>query len=555
MIGAGKTFCGVCGHEVSQMKTLYFNGNIYTGDAFVGALLVEDGVIAETGPEAERSADGAERADLRGKTVIPGFNDSHLHLYGLGRYLRSVQLAGCGGVEEILERTRKFIADNHIPPGSVVTGRGWNEDYFSREKRYPIRDDLDRISAEHPIILRRVCGHVAVCNSLALKAAGIGRNTPPVPGGQILRDGAGEPNGIFTENSIEQIEAIIPPPAVPDIKDAVAAAMDRAVSYGITSVQTNDVNDDFPLIQAAYRELEREGRLKVRVTMQNCFTTLEGFRKYLEQAAVLRGSDLYRPGPLKLYADGSLGGRTALLSGPYHDDPSACGVQVMPQEEMDAFFQLAEENGLQVIVHAIGDQAVRMVVEAVKHIVAPGNPLRHGIVHAQITSEDLLEEIRKERILAFVQPIFLHYDMHIVRERVGRSLAATSYAFRRMADQGVHVSFGTDCPVEGISPFDNLYCAVTSQDLSGQPEGGFYPDGRFPVRQAVDCYTYEGAYASFEERRKGKLRKGYAADFAVLDKDIFKADPRELRHTKVLLTVMGGRVTYRADGWEASEPI
>ena len=215
---------------------------------------------------------------------------------------------------------------------------------------------------------------------------------------------------------------------------------------------------------------------------------------------------------------------------------------------------MAEEKGVQVIVHAIGDRAVRMVIDAIKRTASPGNPLRHGIVHAQITSEDILEEIRKENILAFVQPIFLHYDMHIVRERVGEALAATSYAFRRMADSGIHVSFGTDCPVEEISTFNNLYCAVTSQDLNGWPEGGFYPDGRFPVRQAVDCYTYEGAYASFEEGKKGKLRIGYAADFAVLDRNIFQIDPNEIRDTKVLLTVMGGKKTYQAEEWKATAP-
>lgn len=536
------------------MKTLYFNGNIYTGDDFVTALLVENGVIMNTGRGAEQYAGEAERIDLRGKTVIPGFNDSHLHLYGLGKYLRSVQLSGCRSIEDIIASTRAFIADNQIPPGKVVTGRGWNEDYFSLERRYPTKEDLDKISSEHPIILRRVCGHIAVCNSLALKMAGVGHDTQPVPGGQILRDKEGNVNGIFTENSIEQIEAIIPPPSVQDIKDAVTAAMDCAVSFGITSIQTNDVNDDFPLIYAAYHELEQEGKLKVRVSMQNCFTSVDGFQNYLTQAETKQSSDLYRPGPLKLYADGSLGGRTALLSGTYKDDPSASGVQVMPQEEMDTFFQLAEKNGIQVIVHAIGDKAVRMVVDAIKHTASPGNPLRHGIVHAQITSEDILEEIRKENILAFVQPIFLHYDMHIVRERVGESLAATSYAFRQMADSGIHVSFGTDCPVEEISTFHNLYCAVTSQDLNGWPEGGFYPDGRFPVRQAIDCYTYEGAYASFEEGKKGKLRIGYAADFAVLDRNVFQIDPNEIRDTKVLLTVMGGKTTYQADEWEAPEP-
>lgn len=536
------------------MKTLYFNGNIYTGDDFVTALLVEDGVITEIGSAAERSADEVERVDLRGKTVIPGFNDSHLHLYGLGKYLRSVQLAGCSSIEDMIERTRRFIKDNQIPLGKVVTGRGWNEDYFSLERRSPTKKDLDRISTEHPVILRRVCGHIAVCNSLALKMAGIGNDTRPVLGGQILRDEEGNATGIFTENSIEQIEAIIPPPSVQDIKDAVTTAMNWAVSFGVTSIQTNDVNDDFSLIHAAYQELEQEGNLKVRVTMQNCFTSAKGFRKYLEEEAGLKGSDLYRPGPLKLYADGSLGGRTALLSGVYKDDPSASGVQVMSQEEMDTFFRMAEEKGVQVIVHAIGDRAVRMVIDAIKRTASPGNPLRHGIVHAQITSEDILEEIRKENILAFVQPIFLHYDMHIVRERVGEALAATSYAFRRMADSGIHVSFGTDCPVEEISTFNNLYCAVTSQDLNGWPEGGFYPDGRFPVRQAVDCYTYEGAYASFEEGKKGKLRIGYAADFAVLDRNIFQIDPNEIRDTKVLLTVMGGKKTYQAEEWKATAP-
>lgn len=530
------------------MKTLYFNGNIYTGDGFTHSMLVDNGMILALGDSGAMRAQGADAVDLEGKTVIPGLNDSHMHLYGVGTNLTSVQLLGAESIDEIIERAKRFIKENNVPKGTFVTGRGWNQDYFKGEQRLLTKEDLDKISKEHPIVFRRACGHMLSCNSLALEIAGVDENTQARQGGAIDKGKDNKPNGIFREHALEQIESFIPKPDVCTMANTIAKAMEYAASYGLTSIQTNDINDkNYMDMNNAYLKVVENKNAKVRITMQSCFNSLDTFKEYLDSGFYMgMGNSPYRIGPLKLFVDGSLGARTALMRKPYADDQFTRGILCLKQEDLEEFVRLATMHDMQVITHAIGDKAIEMVLDAIEKHGKEGNPLRHGIVHAQITDKALLERFKALNVLAFVQPIFLHYDMHIVKSRVGKELAETSYAFNTMDKMGVHTSFGTDSPVEDLKTFDNIHCSVNRQDLKHMPKEGFMPNEKFNIYDAIRCYTQEGAYASFEEYEKGKLQEGMFADFAVLDRNIFEIPSSELIDTKVLMTVMGGQVTYKA---------
>lgn len=529
------------------MKTLYFNGKIYTGQGeFTHALLVDGGMIERIGDDAATHAGGATAVDLEGKTVLPGFNDSHLHLYGVGKNLSAVHLLGSKSIADVIARGKQYIKDNGLKPGEFLVGRGWNQDYFEGESRLLTRHDLDQISTEHPVIFRRACGHLLTCNSMALKLAGIDRNTAPVAGGAIDHDEQGEPNGIFRELSLAQVEHIVPPMTQQQVEAALEKGMAYAASHGITSVQPNDINDmDYKLLDGAFNNLHSQGKLKTRVNEQCCFTSLDYYRQFLADGyRQNKGDSLYKIGPLKLYVDGSLGARTALMREPYADDPSTMGIPCMSQEQLNEFVKTATAHAMQVIVHAIGDKAIEMVLDAFAQHGGAGNPCRHGVVHAQITDKALVQRFRTLDVLAFVQPIFLHYDMHVVESRVGPELAHTSYAFGTMNAIGVHTSFGTDSPVEDLNTMENLHCAVNRQDLKQCPAGGYVPQERFSLEQAIKCYTEEGAYASFEEGKKGRLIPGQYADFAVLGQDIF-APGAVIQSIPVVMTVMNGQVTYQ----------
>jgi predicted amidohydrolase YtcJ len=252
-------------------------------------------------------------------------------------------------------------------------------------------------------------------------------------------------------------------------------------------------------------------------------------------------------GSLKLFSDGSLGSRTAYLRKPYRDDPSTVGLRVLSPEEMDALVQKAHKNGIQVVIHSIGDAAIDLVVTAFEKVTSEhNNPMRHAVIHCQITDLPLLERMAKNDILAIIQPIFLTHDLYMVDDRVGKELAATSYAFKTMKKLGIKTAYGTDCPVELMSPIDCIDCAVNRHDVTnGHPEGGFYPAECVDVYTAVDAYTSGSAYATFEENQKGRIKQDYLADLVLLDRDIFSIPKKEIRMAKVLLTMVGGNIAYR----------
>ena len=531
------------------MSMLIHNAKIYVQrDHFADAILIEDGSIMAVGKCDQIVADYPQADivyDAQGHTIIPGFNDSHLHLMNKGVALAAVDLAGAASIEEVIERGRRYIEENAIPAGTLVHGMGWNQDYFTDEKRLLTRFDLDRISTEHPIIFERTCIHIIACNTLALERAGVSIDTPVNAGGAIDRDERGL-TGILRENACIQVSYLLQNRSVEEKKSLVRRAIKHALQYGITSVQTCDLYPGtWPTTLQAFDEVLDETP-HLRVYHQFNGLTSDDVHAFCQAGhRTGSGTDFNRIGPLKVFVDGSLGARTAALRQSYHDDPMTQGILTLDRQQLDELLAVALHYDCSMIAHAIGDRAVETVLDAFEGACEDGvNPKRLGVVHVQITDPELLQRFAKMGAVAYVQPIFLDYDIGIVADRVGEELASTSYAFGTLRDQGVHVAFGTDSPVEDMNPFDNLYCAVTRQRKNGEPVGGYGPNERFDMMQAIDAYTLEGAYCEFEENRKGRLLPGYVADLVVLNQDLFTIAPDEIRQTKVLATMVNGRWVY-----------
>ena len=537
------------------MDLLLINGHIHTMNPRqpqVEALGIRGQRIAALGSTEALLAEKTSQTqviDLKGQTVFPGFNDSHMHLLSYGYSLTMANLAGTDSLDALLNRARDFMDQQSIPPGTWVRGRGWNQDHFSDEKVFPTRYDLDRISTQHPICLTRTCGHVLVVNSKALEILGITRETPQFPGGHFDVDASGEPLGIFREDAMRVVYNAIPSPSTEAIKAMIVTASQALNACGITSVGSDDFEalpqSDYEKVIAAYQELAAEGQCTIRVYEQCLLSEKSRLQGFIDKGYVTGWGDQYfKIGPLKLLIDGSLGARTAALHQPYSDDPDNRGITTASQETLDELVAMAHNAGFQTAIHGIGDRGMSMAFEAIEKALAnhPRKDHRHGIVHAQITNEALLDQFVALNALAYIQPIFLDYDWTIVRDRVGEEREQTSYNWKEMARRGIHAPCGSDAPVETFNVMQGIYEAVTRKDLQGNPAGGWLPQQALTPQEAVYGYTMEGAFATFEESEKGSLEVGKLADLAVVDKDPFDVSPDDIKDIQVTMTIFDGRV-------------
>lgn len=538
------------------MKTLYYNGQVYTGTLpLVSALVVEDDTLVYVGHEEEARGhitDTDAQLDLEGRFVCAGFNDSHMHLLGYGNLLHAAQLgAHTHTLEDMLDCLRSHLALHPVPEGGWLFGRGWNHDYFTDVRRMPTREDLDRVSTQVLICAVRACGHCLVINSKGLEVLGLGPYPQQPHGGQIGLDAQGIPNGLFFDNAMDMVYDVIPVPDKAQLKELIRSACQALNAQGITSVQTDDYclfrQIPWHVVNEAYQELETSGKLTVRVYEQCNFTTVPELQAFVEQGNHTGvGSSLFKIGPLKLLGDGALGARTAYLSRPYADDPSTQGLAVFTQEELDALVDYAHTHGMQVAVHAIGDACLDMVLHAYRRALSqhPRADHRHGVVHCQISRKDQLEAMAKMGLHIYAQSIFLDYDNHIVTQRVGQELAETSYSWKTLMDKGLCVSNGSDCPVELPRVMAGIQCAVTRTTLDGSA-GPYLPEQAFTVQEALDSYTKWGAQASFEERLKGELKPGMLADFVVLEANPFQTPVHQLSSIGVAATYLGGTPVFQ----------
>lgn len=531
---------------------LFYNGHFYTGPGYAASVLWAQGgrIRALGGPELLAAAPPElPRTDLGGGWALPGFNDSHLHLLDVGRGLASVDLFGASGPADIAARCAAFVRAHAVPPGQAVYGNGWNQDLFAGPHALPTRADLDAAVPDHPLLLDRVCGHIMLCNTAALRAAGITSQTPDPPGGGIDRGPGGEPNGLLRDNAVALVRPLLPAETPAACAGRWRAALAHAAAHGLTSVQTCDVRSrDWPTVLAALEELDAQDALPLRLTLQ-CAMDTPADLQALWDAGYRPGAHgkRWKIGPLKLFLDGSLGARTAWLRGGYADAPGTHGLCCLPMAEALALARKADAAGMQVVAHAIGDGAMEEMLDIIETLNAPrggANPLRHGVVHCQVTAPGQWDRLAALGAGALVQPIFLDYDHTIVTARCGAALAGTSYAFGDAVRRGLPVSYGTDAPVESLDPLRNLYAAVTRRPLSGGAP--WQPQQAVTRAQALFCYTQGSAWQEFAEAEKGRLAPGLLADFTVLDRDYFAVPEADIPRLRVQATVTGGQVVYRA---------
>ena len=536
------------------MRKIYTNGNIYTvtnGNA--EAFVEEEGKFIYVGNNEDALSlkqEDSEIIDLQNKFVTAGFNDSHMHVVEFGDYLEIMHMGDfTGSLKELKDGIRKFISEKDFKENEWARGRGWNNDYFTDENRFPNRYDLDEVSTTCPICIIRACGHICVVNSKGLELLGITKDSPQVEGGVFDVDENGEPLGIFRENALELVYSKALTPDKESFKKMIHEACRALNSYGVTSAQTDDFvafpQVDYEVLIAAYQELEKEGKLTVKINQQAQLVNIEDLKEFIGKGYKTGvGSDYFKIGPLKLIGDGSLGARTAYMTQPYNDDDSTCGIPIYTQEQLDEMVEYAHKNGMHVVIHCIGDKIMYMVVEAMEKALKkyPKEDHRHGIVHCQITTKELLDKFKELKLHAYIQSIFLDYDINIVEDRIGKERAKYTYNFKTLMDSGVITSNGSDCPVELPNVMNGMHCAVTRKTLDGK--GPFLPEQALSVEEAIKSYTIMGAYGSFEEKTKGSIEVGKVCDFVVLGQNPFEVEKDKLKDIEILATYLDGKCVF-----------
>lgn len=497
------------------------------------AVAIRGGKIVATKDVQTTIGPKTQVVDLGGRFVCPGFNDSHIHFAGGGAGLSRLSLTGMTLAEiqaAVAEAVKKARA------GEWVYGRGWDHTRWAGEK-FPRRQDLDAVSADVPVVLTRVDGHVVWANSKALALSGITARTKDPAGGEVERDG-GEPTGILMESATGLLTR---GPAAPVAKQgsALEAALEEARRFGVTSIQTGGESIE------PYLRLHEAGKLTVRAYV---WGELGGnVSRYAELKKTLAGNPMVRQGCLKGFADGTLGSGTAAMFEPYVDDPSRTGLLQWNQDRLAAAVAAADKAGLQVAIHAIGDKGVAAALDAIEAArkANGARDARHRVEHVQVIRPQDIARFKELGVVASVQPCHVTNDQRWAEKRVGRKRCEEGgYLWKSFVDAGVPVAFGTDWPVEPVDPMANLYAAVTRQLLDGTPDGGWFPRERLTMEQAIDAYTLGAAHAEFAEKEKGSIEAGKWADLVVLDTNLLQASPREILAAKVVATIVNGKVVY-----------
>ena len=516
------------------------NANIYTVDAQnpkSTALAVEGARIAALGDKARAMAGaGVKVVDVKGATIIPGFIDSHGHMEGLGQLLELFDLRHVSSIEEVARMVRESAAKK--TDGEWVLGRNWDQTNWGG--KFPTLDPLTKAAPNRPVYLVRVDGHAAWVNRKAMELAGLTAATKDPPGGKIVRDPSGAPNGVLVDRAMGLVSKAIPAPSAEQIKRWLALAARECARLGLTTV--HDAGAGAQEIDA-YRELIREGRLPVRV-----YAMIRGEGK-LWKEWLARGPEVgeyLTIRSIKLMADGAMGSRGAAFWQAYSDDPGNTGLLMLQKEGVARVARDAVRHGFQVNTHAIGDRANRVVLDGYGAVLGGENDKRFRIEHAQAISLPDFALFKKYSVIASMQSTHATSDMRWAEARLGPDRVQGAYAPRRFLALGVPVANGSDFPVEEPNPLPGFYAAFTRQDPKGNPAGGWRPDQKMTREEALYSWTMAGAYAAFEEKQKGSLAPGKLADFVVLDTDIMTCPPLAVPKAKVKMTVLGGKVVHDA---------
>ena len=517
---------------------------LINGQLHASALAISGERILAVGDDAalrDLLAPDGEVVDLQGRCVLPGLADSiHFTSHALG--LRELDLSDAVSLDEVLARVAERARETppgRCRPGSIegwIIGRRWDQERWP-ERRFPTAADLDEVAPEQAVVLTAKSGHALVANSCALRLADILASTPDPPGGRIGRDAAGQPDGmLFEEDAMALVTALIPQPSPEETNEALRKAFPHAWRVGLTCI--HDV--DKPPAFAAYQRLHARGELGLRVVKYIPDDVLDCALEIGLRAGM--GDNWLRLGGIKVFADGALGPRTAMMLAPYEGEPENVGIPTIDEDTLRELARKAVAGRLPLAIHAIGDQANRMVLDVLTD--AGGGGLRHRIEHVQLLHPDDVGRLAALGIVASMQPIHATQDYEMA-DRYWGDRCATAYAWRSLLDAGALLAFGSDCPVEDLNPFLGIHAAVTRRRSDGSPgPEGWYPEQRLTVEEAVRAYTLGAAQAVGLGDRLGSLAPGKLADLIVLDRDIFACDPMEIAETQVLATMIGGQFVY-----------
>ena len=479
--------------------------------------------------------------DASGKLLLPGFNDAHVHFVSGGLQLESVQLNDATSKQEFVRRIAAQA--KKTPKGEWIQGGDWDETKWS-PLSLPTKELIDAVTPDNPVFVSRYDGHSALANSTALRLAGITSQTPDPPGGVIIRDAQGNPTGDLKDAATDIVFKVIPPLSHEQRLRAVRRALEYAASLGVTSVQNMD--PDYADI-AAYAELLQNGELTTRIYAAPLIDQVDDQVKIGIRHAF--GGPFLRIGAVKAFADGSLGSRTAYFFEPFSDEPGNRGLlgeEMQPLSLMRDRMMKADAAGLQICTHAIGDQAISIILDLYADIVKAHGEMdrRLRIEHAQHMAAKDFDRFAQLNVIASVQPYHAIDDGRWAEGYIGHDRASRTYAFRTFLNHWVHLAFGTDWDVAPLNPIWTVYAAVTRATLDGKNPNGWFPDQKLTVAEAIEAYTMGSAYAEFQENVKGSITPGKLADMVVLSEDIFSIDPARIRDVKVVKTVIGGKIVW-----------
>ena len=539
------------GAQQFEADLIIYNATVRTMDSRTPnaeAVAVYGGRIAAVGTSAEirRMAGPRTRAvDARGALVLPGFNDAHVHFLSGGFQLSSVDLRDSQTPQEFAERIRRFASK--LPAGRWITGGDWDHERWPNvngSAPLPTKELIDAFTPDRPVFVNRLDGHMALANSYALKLAGVTRDTPDPPGGLIVRDAkTGEPTGILKDAAQDFVWKVFPEQSFDEKLEAARASTAHAAAHGVTSVQDMSAGNDV----GVYQTLLERGELKTRIYAVSPLRDWERLGRVGVRRAF--GDDMLRIGGLKGFADGSLGSTTALFFEPYLDAPNTSGLpgdEMFPEGEMLKHVKSADAAGLQVMIHAIGDKANDAILSIYERVAKENGERdrRFRIEHAQHLRAQDIARFGRGHVVASMQPYHCIDDGRWAEKRIGPARAKGTYAFRSLLDTGAVLAFGSDWSVAPLDPVLGIYAAATRRTLDGKNPGGWVPEQKITVEEAVRAYTVGSAYAEFAENAKGTITPGKLADLVILSQDIFKIDPAAIENVRVTMTITGGRVVY-----------
>ncbi|HQO75812.1 MAG TPA: amidohydrolase [Candidatus Saccharicenans sp.] len=536
-----------CQQAPAGKADLIIAGKIFTGlnsRPFVEALAASGDKILATGSRQEinRYAGPQTRIiELAEGVAIPGLIDAHTHFSSGGQSLIELSFRGVDSIEKVQQMIAARIKE--LPPGTPIFGRDYDHTLFPDQK-WPDRADLDKVSPDNPVVIRRVDGHSAWLNTLALKLSGIDGLTPDPFGGEIVRDQiSGDPTGILKESAMNLIK--IEPSIKSSPEEDILRALDHARQLGLTGVHASTDLKELEI----YKKLKKEGQLTLRIYAWLPIEEMDECLKLgLKQG---QGDEFLKIGFLKAFIDGTLGSGTALMFEPFADAPGQSGLAQYSEQEFYELIDRAYAHGFQVGTHAIGDKGVNWVLNAIEKAEKKygQKDLRYRIEHAQIIKPEDIKRFRGLGVIASMQPTHCTTDMRFCEQRIGQERSKDAYAWKSLLDNGASLAFGSDWPVEPLDPRRGLYSAVTRQNIEQDlPEGGWFPEQKLTLPEAIECFTSGSAYASFEENLKGTLEPGKLADLTIFGLDIFSHEPEDILTAPVIYTIVGGKIVYQAEG-------